>query len=369
MASTDITVGNRRQSPRLADAELDSMETDPMIEVELGKRTEECDSSAAKQPPRPPDNKKEEEDEKKTAFNFIFCAVGLQASFLVWGYVQEKVMTTEYTTGKFPSATFCVLSNRTCAIVVALLVTLRRHGTAKIEAPLKDFAPCSISNSLSSFGQYQALRYVSFPLQTLSKSTKVIPVMLMGKVLNGKSYSYQDYLEAVAISVGVAVFSLSENEPKREVETQVFGGLLLALYIAADSFTSQWQSRVFKDHPSIDQFQMMLYVNMWSIVLTFTALVVSGELWVTIGFLFENPWAIVDNVTIAVTSATGQLFIFSTIKTFGPVMFTLIMTTRQMLSLVLSAAIFGHSLGPVAYVGAGIVFAVVFWGAGRRKKR
>mmetsp|Transcript_7410 Transcript_7410/g.11885 ORF Transcript_7410/g.11885 Transcript_7410/m.11885 type:complete len:109 (+) Transcript_7410:2-328(+) len=108
---------------------------------------------------------------------------------------------------------------------------------------------------------------------------------------------------------------------------------------------------------------------MWSIILTLGALIISGELFVTIAFLIDNPWAIVDNVTIAVTSATGQLFIFSTIKTFGPVMFTLIMTTRQMLSLLLSAALFGHSLGPIAYVGAGIVFAIVFWGAGRRKKK
>jgi len=152
--------------------------------------------------------------------------------------------------------------------------------------------------------------------------------MLMGKVLNKKSYAYEEYLEALAISVGVAVFSFSENHPKKELDTQMLGVAMLVLYVAADSFTSQWQTRVFKANPSIDQFQMMLYVNMWSIVLTLCALVVSGELFVTIAFLFDNPSAIVDNITIAVTSATGQLFIFSTMKTFGPVVFTLIMTTR-----------------------------------------
>ena len=52
-----------------------------------------------------------------------FCFVGLQLSYLTWGYVQEKVMTTEYTTGRFPSATFCVFSNRVLAILVALALT------------------------------------------------------------------------------------------------------------------------------------------------------------------------------------------------------------------------------------------------------
>ena len=44
-----------------------------------------------------------------------------QASYLTWGYLQEKVMTTEYTTGRFPSAAFCVFSNRVFAIVVAAI--------------------------------------------------------------------------------------------------------------------------------------------------------------------------------------------------------------------------------------------------------
>ena len=53
----------------------------------------------------------------------MFCFIGLQVSYLTWGYVQEKVMTTEYTTGKFPSATFCVFSNR----VLAVKVSVRRQ--------------------------------------------------------------------------------------------------------------------------------------------------------------------------------------------------------------------------------------------------
>ena len=45
-----------------------------------------------------------------------------QASYLTWGYLQEKVMTTEYTTGRFPSAAFCVFSNRVFAIDVPELI-------------------------------------------------------------------------------------------------------------------------------------------------------------------------------------------------------------------------------------------------------
>ena len=305
------------------------------------------------------------------AKHLAFCFVGLQASYLTWGYVQEKVMTREYTTGRFPSATFCVFSNRFLAVIVAAGITLFQHGgRLTLPASYFAFAPCAFSNSLSSFGQYQALRYVSFPLQTISKSTKVIPVMLMGKFLNKKTYPPVDYVEALCISLGVCVFSLANlddgalSSGGEESEGNVFaaylGVAMLALYVVSDSFTSQWQSRLYQAHPNVDQFQMMFAVNSWAIGMTLFALVSSGELWTTLKFLSLNPAAFVDNVTIAITSATGQLFIFYTIKTFGPVVFTIIMTTRQMFSIVLSTVLFGHEIKALALLGAAAVFATIF---------
>lgn len=207
----------------------------------------------------------------------------------------------------------------------------------------------------------QALRYVSFPLQTLSKSAKIIPVMLMGRLLNGKSYPCVEFVEAALISLGVSLFSFSEKTREGGSETQLLGLLMLALYVVADSFTSQWQSRVYREHPTVDQFQAMFAVNTWSIVMTFGALLAADELWPTLHFLQKNPAAIWDNLLISLTSASGQLFIYYTIRRFGPVVFTIMMTTRQMFSMVISASAFGHALHPPAYLAAVLVFGVLFY--------
>jgi len=309
------------------------------------------------------------------AKHLVFCFVGLQASYLTWGYVQEKVMTRVYTTGKFPSATFCVFSNRVLAVLIAMAITLVQHkGRLALPAPWYAFAPCALSNSLSSFGQYQALRYVSFPLQTISKSTKVIPVMLMGKLLNKKTYPTVDYVEALVISIGVSLFSLANSGSVMADSSGpggaivILGVSMLGLYVISDSFTSQWQSKLYQAHPTVDQFQMMFAVNTWAIIMTLFALVTSGELVATIKFLRLNPVAGIDNVTIAITSATGQLFIFYTIKTFGPVVFTIIMTTRQVFSIVLSCIIFGHSIPIPAMAGALAVFGAIFHRIKRQAK-
>mmetsp|Transcript_42297 Transcript_42297/g.99217 ORF Transcript_42297/g.99217 Transcript_42297/m.99217 type:complete len:97 (+) Transcript_42297:659-949(+) len=78
-------------------------------------------------------------------------------------------------------------------------------------APLNSFTPCALSNTLSSWSQYASLNFVSFPVQTVFKSSKIIPVMLMGKVLKGSSYPWGQYFEAFLITVGVAIFSVSSK--------------------------------------------------------------------------------------------------------------------------------------------------------------
>lgn len=46
-------------------------------------------------------------------------------------------------------------------------------------------------------------------------------------------------------------------------------------------------------------------------------------------FLFQYPEFLTDCVILSVSSACGQLFIFKTISNFGPIVFTMIMTIRQ----------------------------------------
>ena len=60
--------------------------------------------------------------------------------------------------------------------------------------------------------------------------------------------------------------------------------------------------------------------------------------------------------------------IFYTIRKYGPIVFTVIMTTRQMLSIVLSTILFGHTMGAESIVGALVVFLAVFHSIHRQVK-
>lgn len=178
--------------------------------------------------------------------------------------------------------------------------------------------------------------------------------------MNRKSYPLIEYVEALAITAGVAVFTFAEKATSVHSERAdtMYGAALLATYLCCDSFTSQWQSKVYKQY-NIDQYQMMLGVNIWSIVMTGFTLLHSGEGLTALAFIMSDADAFFHMVILSVTSATGQLFIFYTIKEFGPVIFTIMMTTRQILSLFLSCLMFSHSLGLLGWIGAFFVFAIV----------
>lgn len=48
-------------------------------------------------------------------------------------------------------------------------------------------------------------------IQVLAKSSKMIPVMLMGSILHGKRYSALEYACCLAISAGVGLFGMKSS--------------------------------------------------------------------------------------------------------------------------------------------------------------
>eukprot|EP01031_Cornospumella_fuschlensis_P039123 gene39123-47600_t len=86
-----------------------------------------------------------------------------EISYVAWGVVQEYLMTTEYKLGRFKSSQFCVFANRFLALIISLIIVLVRRATnpgqALKEAPFYYYVPSSLSNTLSSWAQYEALKF------------------------------------------------------------------------------------------------------------------------------------------------------------------------------------------------------------------
>ena len=135
---------------------------------------------------------------------FSFCFAGLQFCYLLWGVCQERMLTIPFDNrassnpnekNYFRYSQFLVFSNRVFAFAIAAVVyhfqnsrLSKRSSLDQTWPPFYLFSYSSLSNTISSWCQYEALKYVSFPEQVLFKSTKLIPVMIMGYIVNQKIY-------------------------------------------------------------------------------------------------------------------------------------------------------------------------------------
>jgi solute carrier family 35 (adenosine 3'-phospho 5'-phosphosulfate transporter), member B2 len=294
-----------------------------------------------------------------------YCFVGLMGSYLTWGVLQEKIMTREYDSldGKrksfFKDSQFLVFANRFLALIIATIYLLVRQQN-RHRAPLFKYSYASFSNIMSAWLQYEALKFISFPTQVLAKSCKIIPVMIMGRIISRNKYEFYEYVVAVAISVGMVFFlSGSYDQSKHTAITTITGMFLLCMYMIFDSFTSNWQSDLFKSY-GITSLQMMWGVNLFSSLFTGSSLLVQGGFAEGIQFSSEHPKFLFDCIVLSVSSAVGQLFIFFTIAKFGAVVFTIIMTLRQAVAILLSCLIYNHNISPLGVFGIVIVFLAIF---------
>lgn len=223
----------------------------------------------------------------------LYCFFGLMTSYLTWGALQEKIMTKEYThlnggTNRFTDSQFLVFSNRVLAVAIGFAYLFFKDNRKSDRIPFYKYSFASISNIFSAWFQYEALKFVSFPTQVLAKSSKVIPVMLMGKLVSRTKYEFYEYCTAVMISCGMILFLYGNEESKQTAAiTTMTGIILLGSYIFFDSFTSNWQGKLFKTY-KITSMEMMCGVNVFSTVFTAISLINQGD--------FHSSWVFAAEV-------------------------------------------------------------------------
>jgi len=306
----------------------------------------------------------------------VFCAVVLNVTFITWGVLQERMLTRRYPrlTGEYFVYSYAlVFSNRFwTSIMSGLLMWYLRPIQSKTTV-IYEYSFSAISNMLSSWCQYEALRYVSFPAVTLFKSFKMAPVMAMGKFLGNKNYPQYDYVVALVIGAGIAVFMTSTDNLALGYDiygsqtSQAWTGIMmLCLFLFFDSFTGQWQSRMFQRHRDLSMIELLFATSTFSTVLSFITLVHTRELGPAMEFVYRHSEIQVHFFVFSICSTIGQLAIFYTIKNFGAVVFSIIMTLRVLLSIALSCILYGHKVSAVGFFGLTLVLGAILYRVKRK---
>ncbi|KAH9661259.1 UDP-galactose/UDP-glucose transporter 5 [Citrus sinensis] len=242
----------------------------------------------------------------------------------------------------FKYSLFLVFCNRfmTSAVSAGTLIASRK--AIDPVAPVYKYCLVSMSNILTTTCQYemklqltntlvQALKYVSFPVQTLAKCAKMIPVM-SGADLSPYSKGRENTVWGVSLMVG---------------------------YLGFDGFTSTFQDKLFKGY-DMEIHNQIFYTTLCSCVLSLSGLILEGHLFLAIDFVYHHLDCFFDVALLSTVATTSQFFISYTIRTFGALTFATIMTTRQLVSIVLSCVWFRHPLSWEQCIGSVIVFGALY---------
>ena len=263
---------------------------------------------------------------------------------------------------RFSYSLLLVLCNRVVTVIVAAGLLVANGQELAPVAPPQAYAAVSVSNVVATFCQYEALKHVSFPVQTLGKCAKMIPVMIWGSIIMRKKYNSKDYGVAAAVTLGCSLFIMTGEVTSKHAgsNSSMFGVMLMMGYLAFDGFTSTFQDKLFKGY-QMTIFNQIMYVQAFSAGFSTLGLISAGQLGDAISFVMRHPDALGSILTLSAAATVGQLFISHTIKTYGALIFATVMTTRQFISILLSCILFAHPLSLGQWGGTVVVFGALYY--------
>jgi UDP-galactose transporter B1 len=194
---------------------------------------------------------------------------------------------------------------------------------------------------------------VSFPVVTLAKSGKMVPVMLGSLLLGNAKYTLREYASVLAIIVGTVIVSLGKKSNGRGSSLLGIGFIVLSL--VCDGLTGGLQKKL-KYETGIKgvkpkPYDFMFWTNLYMAVTALGVSIFIQELVPGFQYCMNNPQLMEKILKFAACSAVGQSFIFYTISNFDPLVCSTVTTTRKVFSVLLSILLKGHSMSPQGWAG------------------
>jgi len=286
----------------------------------------------------------------------LIGAGGIYAAFLYYGTLQEDVFHYTAADGtKFKSAWFLQTLEALANVLVGGIGLSVFGATSGL--PQNTFAMAGAAQVCAkAFTSLALANGVAFPVVTLAKSGKMIPVM-MGSLIFGKAnYTLRQYLSVLMIIAGTCIVSMGK---KKDTSTSSMIGLAFIFSsLTADGVAAGMQEQLKAKTKAAGKvakpYDLMFWTNLYMAITAFVLSLGLGELTSGTKFCLENPKVLTMILKFALCSAFGQSFIFYTIANFNSLVCTTVTTTRKVFSVLLSIFLNGHSMSPVGWAGLSV---------------
>ncbi|CAN6484989.1 unnamed protein product [Victoria cruziana] len=189
-----------------------------------------------------------------------------------------------------------------------------------------------------------SLAYLNYPAQLMFKSTKVLPVMIMGAFIPGlrRKYPFHEYVSAVLLVIGLILFTLADANTSPNFS--IIGVIMVSAALVMDAFLGNLQEAIFKVNPETTQTEMLFCSTVVGMPFLLAPMILTGELFRAWKSCSQHPYVYGVLVFEAMATFVGQVSVLSLIAIFGAATTAMITTARKAVTLLLSYIIFTKPL-------------------------
>jgi UDP-galactose transporter B1 len=277
---------------------------------------------------------------------------------------RKKIFHTDYTgiPGERFSYSFAILLFQNLfSFLLARAINRYQFGLKQSAMDLKTELTIAGCNFGTMICANTALSFVSYPVQALMKSSKIISILMVSLIFASatkKKYTASQYFSGFIITTGIVIFNLFQGKAKGDKETSFVGLALLVVSLFCDGLIGVKQNEA-KEKFKPSAFDQMESANKWCLLFAFVFSVVTFQMGPFVFFCILYPAVIVDLVTIALLGTLGQVFIFYTIFNFSPLILSIVTTTRKFFTVLASIFFYNHPVNNTQWLSIGLVFCGV----------
>ncbi|KAL1830265.1 hypothetical protein ACET3Z_008677 [Daucus carota] len=268
---------------------------------------------------------------------FLICSSGFFFGYLVNGVCEEYV----YNRLQFSYGWYFTFVQ---GWVYLALIYLQGFTSKQMVNPWKTYVKLS-AVLMGSHGLTKgSLAFLNYPAQLMFKSTKVLPVMIMGAFIPGlrRKYPFHEYISALLLVAGLILFTLADAQSSPNFS--IIGVIMVSGALVMDAFLGNFQEAIFTMNPETTQMEMLFCSTVVGLPFLIPPMLLTGELFKAWTSCSQHPYVYGVLVFEAMATFIGQVSVLSLIAIFGAATTAMITTARKAVTLLLSYMIFTKPL-------------------------
>lgn len=268
---------------------------------------------------------------------FLICSSGFFFGYLVNGICEEYV----YNRLQFSYGWYFTFVQ---GFVYLFLIYVQGFTPKQMVNPWKTYVKLS-AVLMGSHGLTKgSLAFLNYPAQLMFKSTKVLPVMVMGAFIPGlrRKYPAHEYVSAILLVVGLILFTLADAQTSPNFSS--IGVVMVTGALVMDSFLGNLQEAIFTMNPETTQMEMLFCSTVVGLPFLIPPMLLTGELFKAWNSCSQHLYVYGVLIFEAMATFIGQVSVLSLIAIFGAATTAMVTTARKAVTLLLSYLIFTKPL-------------------------